>query len=162
MNEKNKISCPVSIPDEVAHMTPKQIILLMRSLGVGKENFQPPHHARAWTTTEFLDACTRDDVIRRARKCPPERTTVDGWFSPSGPVPDDRRDAWHYFFHVFFSYERRAFGTLAWKIAYFDAVTRAKINAVRRQGTGLAGNLPLEPAPDWPSFSTSIHQKGSK
>lgn len=126
-------------------MTPKQIILLMRSLGVGKENYPPPHHARAWSTTEFLDACARDDVIRRANKFPPERTTVDGWFSASGPVPDDRRGAWHYFFHVFFSYERRAFGTLDWKAAYFDAVTRAKVSAIGAQGAGQIAKVPLEP-----------------
>lgn len=160
MNIKNRISCPLPVPPEATTMTPKQIILLMRTLGVGKENFQPPDHARAWTTTEFLDACARDDVIRRAKKFPPERTTVDGWFSASGPVPDDRRDAWHYFFHVFFSYERRAFGTLEWKAAYFDAVTRAKVNAVSTQGAGLAAKLPLKPAPGLVPPPSLADQKG--
>lgn len=127
-------------------MSPKQILQLMRALGVGKENYPPPRQARSWTTTEFLDACARDDVIRRANKFPPERTTVDAWFSPNGPLPDDRRDAWHYFFHVFFSYERRAFGTLEWKAAYFDAVKRAKIKAVSAQAGGPRTKLPLEPA----------------
>jgi|GEM_PF-4018024 len=117
-------------------MTPKEIILLMRGLGVGKENYPPPFHARSWTTNEFLEACLRPDVIRHFRALKrsdqiPERTTVDGWFSPKGPLPDDRRKAWHFFFHVFFSYERRAFGTQEWKQAFFDAVHRQKILAAR-------------------------------
>jgi len=121
----------IEIPNEVTHMTPKEVILLMRSLGVGKENFQPPFHARAWTTSEFLEACTRREVMRNTDKFPPERTTVDGWFSPKGPVPDDRRDAWHFFFQIFFSYERRRFGTQEWKRSYFDAVLRKKIQDAR-------------------------------
>lgn len=125
-------------------MSPKELILLMRSLGVGKENFAPPFQARAWTTHEFLDACMRRDVIRHFRglKRPdqiPERTTVDGWFSRKGPLPDDRRKAWHFFFHVFFSYERRAFGTQEWKQAYFDAIRRQKIRSARFR----VGALPL-------------------
>lgn len=130
MNVKTWEPIAIEVPAVVSSMTPKEIILLMRAFGVGKKNFAAPDHARKWTASEFLHACTRHDVMRRAKKFPPERTTVEGWFSPNGPVPDDRRDAWHYFFHVFFSYERRAFGTLDWKAAYFDAVRREKILAV--------------------------------
>ena len=144
MVKKNIDPVAIDVPREVAQMSPKQIVLLMRGLGVGKENYAPPHHARAWTTSEFLTACTRDDVMRRGEKFPPERTTVDGWFSAHGPLPDDRREAWHYFFHVFFSYERRAFGTLEWKAAYFDAVKREKVKLARtRKGKG-EPTLPLE------------------
>jgi len=133
----------IEIPNEVASMTPKEVILLMRSLGVGKENYQPPFHARAWTTSEFLDACTRREVMRNTDKFPPERTTVDGWFSPKGPVPDDRRDAWHFFFQIFFSYERRRFGTQEWKRAYFDAVLRKKIRDARSSERETPITLPL-------------------
>lgn len=115
----------------------------MRSLGVGKENYHPPLHARSWTTSEFLEACTRREVMRNTDKFPPERTTVDGWFSAKGPVPDDRRDAWHFFFHIFFSYERRRFGTQEWKRAYFDAVLRKKIEESRTPSRSMPITLPL-------------------
>ena len=126
-------------------MSPKQIILLMRILGVGKENYAPPNHARAWTTTEFLDACTRKEIMRRTKNDPPERTTIDSWFSANGPIPDDRRAAWHYFFHVFFSYERREFGTQDWKTAYFDALRRARISQVWDRSLVQEQGLPITP-----------------
>ncbi|MEM6824143.1 MAG: hypothetical protein AAF566_03450 [Pseudomonadota bacterium] len=148
MTRKNKSPIAIEVPDAVHDMSPKEVILLMRLLGVGKENYAPPDHARSWTSADFLKACTRDDVIRRAEKFPPERTTVDGWFSPKGPVPDDRRHAWHYFFHVFFSYERREFGTLAWKAAYFDALKREKIAASQVRSLFGEIDLPLGDPPE--------------
>lgn len=143
MKQEKGSPIAISVPDDVKLMSPKQIIVLMRNLGVGKRNYAPPHHARAWTTSEFLTACTRDDVIRWAKKFPPERTTVDGWFSANGPIPDDRRDAWHYFFHVFFSDSRRAYGTQGWKEAYFDALRREKIKDARSQAFTKEVLLPL-------------------
>lgn len=148
MVKKYNDAIAVKVPAETAQMSPKQIVLLMRSLGVGKENYAPPQQARAWTTSEFLEACTRNDVMRRAEKHPPERTTVDGWFSANGPLPDDRRDSWHYFFHVFFSYERQAFGTLDWKAAYFEAVNREKVRAVLTKAQSGPAIVPIKVSKD--------------
>lgn len=152
MTSKNNLKKPspqpaaIPVPPEAAQMTPKQILLLMRALGVGKENYQPPNQATPWSTAEFLEACTRDDVYRRVGKLPPERSTVDGWFAASGPLPDERRPVWHFFFHVFFSFEHRAFGTLAWKEAYFQSVTRAKTRAALQAGPVVRLPLPAAPA----------------
>ncbi|MGX0905130.1 hypothetical protein ACSSV8_003724 [Roseovarius sp. MBR-79] len=139
---KKEINSPVLIPvpAEVASMSPKEVIVLMRALGVGKFNGLPPWHARGWTTAEFLDRCLDTDVLRGTLYDPPERTTVEGWFSLSGPLPNDRRHkTWHFFFHVFFNDGHRGSGTAAWRDAYFAALTRAKV-AAARSGTG---NLPL-------------------
>lgn len=148
----------IAVPEQADKMTPKQIILLMRSLGVGKRNYAPPAQARPWTTSAFLSACTRDDVMRFAKGCPPERTTVDGWFSPTGPVPDDRRDAWHYFFHVFFADTRRAYGTADWQKAYFRAVRQEKVHAAQDHSKVPAAFLPLETVTLDPAFDARFPQ----
>lgn len=147
MKEEKGPPFVIEVPDAAHQMTPKQIIVLMRGLGVGKRNYAPPHHARAWTTGAFLDACTRSDVTRWAKTFPPERTTVDAWFSPRGPLPDDRRPAWHYFFHVFFADSRRAYGTQAWKEAYFAALKREKIADARGHAFAREVLLPLAELP---------------
>ena len=147
MTKGKRIPIPITVPEDVDHMTAKQVILLMRSLGVGKRNYAPPDHARPWSISCFLAACTREDVIRFAKRSPPERTTVEGWFSPAGPVPDDRRAAWHYFFHVFFADTRRGYGTEDWRKAYFRAVKRDKIAAARAQCASKEVRLPLELLP---------------
>lgn len=147
MTKGKRTPIPITVPEEVDQMTPKQVILLMRSLGVGKRNYAAPDHARPWSTGEFLTACTRDDVMRFAKRNPPERTTVEGWFSHSGPLPDDRRDAWHYFFHVFFADTRRAYGTQDWRRAYFRAVRREKIAAARKHSDPASVRLPLDVLP---------------
>ena len=130
MTEESYKPIPIEVPEEASRMTSKQIILLMKALGVGKKNYAAPNHATSWSTREFLDACVEHRVARFSRGEPPNRTTVDGWFSPNGPVPSERRDAWLYFFHVFFSHERRAFGTLDWKVAYQAALRRDQIARV--------------------------------
>lgn len=144
MTKGKRTPVPITVPIEVDDMTPKQLVLLMRNLGVGKRNYAPPEHARPWSTAEFLTACTRDDVMRFTKRSPPERTTVEGWFSPNGPVPDDRRDAWQYFFHVFFADTRRAYGTQEWRKAYFQALRREKIATARALAPVHAAFLPLE------------------
>lgn len=148
MTKGKRPPVPITVPAEVDQMTPKQIIILMRNLGVGKRNFAPPHHARAWSTAEFLEACKRDDVMRFAKQHPPEKSTIEGWLSPNGPSPDDRRAAWHYFFHVFFADTRRAYGTEDWRKAYFRAQRREKISSAQAQGAVSPPALPLDILPD--------------
>jgi len=129
---------PIPVPPEVATMTPKEVIVLMRQFGVGKINRPPPDHARSWTTAEFLDRCLEPGVLRGRDYDPPERTTVEGWFSAGGPLPNDRRHkTWHFFYHVFFNDARRSSGTAAWRDAYFAAIARAQIAAARSAGERL-------------------------
>lgn len=138
MKRETFFPVPIAVPAEVATMTPKEVIVLMRHFGVGKVNLPPPDHARAWTTAEFLDRCLERDVLRGRTYDPPERTTVEGWFSPSGPLPDDRRHkTWHFFYHVFFNDTRHGSGTAAWRDAYFASLARARIAAARCAAPGL-------------------------
>ncbi|WP_162901502.1 hypothetical protein [Breoghania sp. L-A4] len=129
MNGENKSTLkPVKIllPDGIETMSPKQIILLMKDFGVGKENYASPGDAQPWSVDQFLSACSPERLSKTSPPEIPNKSTIEGWFSAGGPLPTEDGPR-RYFFQVFFAEDRARFGTREWKDAYTAALDREKI-----------------------------------